>query len=589
MGEEGQMGKRDAAKISGNSHYGIKSGSSNPSPHMARSSYPLGISGTGRGGGGTGEHSIGLGSLNTIGHGGGGGKGSGYGRGAGGLGGRRGAPYGVLSLYGNTIMNTENYSHIQESDFLLVTESPLSTFSIDVDTASYSNVRRFLNEQRLPPKDAVRVEELINYFSYEYPQPVSDEPFSSSAETAVCPWNKHHLLTRIGIRARSVAMEERASANLVFLIDVSGSMWSDSKLPLLKQSMKMMVNQLQPKDRVAMVVYAGASGLVLESTPASKKQHILNAIHQLEAGGSTNGGAGIESAYREAAKHFVKNGINRVILATDGDFNVGVTSHGDLVRLIEEKRKTGVFLSVLGFGMGNYKDSTLEQLADKGNGNYSYIDSLKEARKVLVEQIGQTLVTVAKDVKIQVEFNPAYVQSYRLIGYENRTLAARDFNDDTKDAGEIGAGHTVTALYELVPADDQSSAGDAEFLTVDKLRYQSDRETTDKAGSAELYTLKLRYKKPSENSSKRLEFRVMNQVKPIADASPDFKFAASIAGFGMLLRESKWVHDATYDQVKQLARSGLGSHADEYRHEFIQLVSKAQKLTGRTAMATDVQ
>lgn len=577
--EHGGMGKRDfskAERFNKDTHYGIKGPLKAP---RKSAQGRLRISGTGRGGGGTGKSVIGVGSLNTIGHGGGGG--SGYGRGAGGLGGRRWRSARVMRQ--NSVpFNTERYGHTVENEFLKVIDSPLSTFSIDVDTASYANMRRFLQSAQLPPKDAIRIEEMINYFSYDYREPAQEQPFSTSVETARCPWNKKNLVTRIGLRAKAPAAKKRGVANLVFLIDVSGSMWSPDKLPLLKRSMKMLVNQLQSDDRVAIVVYAGASGLVLQSTPVRKRATILDAIGNLEAGGSTNGGAGIQLAYHVAKRHFVKDGFNRVILATDGDFNVGTTSHGELVRLIENKRKYGVFLSVLGFGTGNYKDSTLEQLADKGNGNYAYIDTVREAQKVLVNQLGQTLVTVAKDVKIQIEFNPQKIASYRLIGYENRILAARDFNDDKKDAGEIGAGHTVTAMYELVPKADAEDR----FLTTDKLRYQTERASTETADSNELYTLKLRYKTPQGAHSAKLEHRVLDTPVELDAATLDFKFAVSVAGTGMLLRGSKWVNGATLNEMQKLAIAGKGKDPNGYRNEFVNLISTAQKLMSHTELVS---
>lgn len=575
------------------SEIGPASEPASPIPHMARSQAAmgsgkrhggaegqLGLRGTGRGGGGTGEGTIGLGGLPTIGHGGGGGTGSGYGRGAGGLGGVRGSQFssaGLLRAQSATpLFNTEDYAHLPENDFMKVTDSPLSTFSIDVDTASYANMRRFLNQGEMPPVDAVRIEEMVNYFTYDYPEPSDDAPFATSVETAPCPWNSAHLLTRIGLKAKSMTRSQRPTASLVFLVDVSGSMHEPNKLPLLKRSMAMMVNQLRPDDRVAIVVYAGASGVVLESTAAANRRAILDAIHHLEAGGGTNGAAGIQQAYQLARAHFVSNGINRVILATDGDFNVGVTSHGELTRLIENKRKSGVYLSVLGFGMGNYKDNTLEQLADKGNGNYAYIDTLKEAEKVLVKQLGQTLVTVARDVKIQVEFNPRKVQAYRLIGYENRRLAARDFNDDSKDAGDIGAGHTVTAMYELVPAKNSETPL---LPAVDALRYQKTRDLRTEADRDELYTLKLRYKNPKDTRSQRLVFPISAKVLQLDNTSGDFRFAAAVAGVGMLLRHSEWVKETTFDEMKRLAQKSAGTDLNGYRREFVALISRAQKLT----------
>lgn len=469
--------------------------------------------------------------------------------------------------------NTEAYDRIFENPFLDVVQNPLSTFSIDVDTASYANMRRFLTQNTLPPPDAVRIEELVNYFSYDYSPPDGDDPFSAHVEVAGCPWTPAHRLARIGLKGWEMSDDERPSSNLVFLLDVSGSMQPPNKLPLLKQAMRLLVEQLGESDRIAIAVYAGAAGLVLPSTPCDNREAVLDALDRLEAGGSTNGGQGIRLAYDLAVENFVKGGVNRVVLATDGDFNVGTTNQGELVRLIEKKAKSGVFLTVLGFGMGNLKDSTLEQLADKGNGNYAYIDTLNEARKVLVEEMGGTLVTIAKDVKIQVEFNPAQVRAFRLIGYENRILAAEDFNDDTKDAGEIGAGHTVTALYELVPA-----GQDADLPKVDPLKYQKPIDMARAAASGELLTLKLRYKQPDGDTSKLLTFPVTDTGAGYAQATADFKFAASVAGFGMLLRDSEYKGAATFDAILELAEEGLGEDRYGYRAEFIELVRKARAL-----------
>jgi len=386
--------------------------------------------------------------------------------------------------------DTEAYDHISDNPFLSVSQNPLSTFSVDVDTASYANIRRFLREGRMPPKDAVRIEEMINYFDYSYPPAEGDAPFSVHTEVSGCPWRPEHRLVRIGLKGREIPEKERSPGNFVFLLDVSGSMSSSNKLPLLRRAMKLLVGKLGEKDRVAITVYAGASGLVLPSTPCSgeNKAKILDSLERLRSGGSTHGSEGIQLAYQTAKENFIRGGINRIILATDGDFNVGITNQGDLVRLIQEKAETGIFLTVLGFGTGNLKDSTMEKLADKGNGNYGYIDTIMEARKMLVEEMGATLITIAKDVKIQVEFNPTQVSAYRLIGYENRRLRAEDFNDDKKDAGEIGAGHTVTALYEVIPAGQPFEPG------VDPLKYQQPAQTTPAAGEGELLTVKLRYK-----------------------------------------------------------------------------------------------
>jgi Ca-activated chloride channel family protein len=614
----------------------------------------------------------------------------------------------------NQPSNSESYAKLNDNSFRRVTDEALSTFSIDVDTASYANVRRMLNEGQLPPPDAVRIEEMVNYFSYNYPAPAGETPFSANVEIASAPWAPKHRLVRIGLKGREIAPQKRPASNLVFLLDVSGSMDQANKLPLVKKGMHLLVDQLNPEDRVAIAVYAGASGLVLNSTACSEKKTIHAAIDHLEAGGSTNGAAGIQLAYQVAKENFLKGGTNRVILCTDGDFNVGITSEGDLTRLIEEKAKSKIFLSVLGFGMGNYKDSTLEKLADKGNGNYAYIDTLREAKKVLVQQMSGALITIAKDVKIQIEFNPTQVQAYRLIGYENRMLAAQDFNDDKKDAGEIGAGHTVTALYEIVPV-----GVEINLPGIDSLKYQKPRltdrvaaevtdlgwadlnirslqqqqndlmsnleklkakgfgeghpemqslqhalskvtekllaavksrllalegyvqsstvrikqmekeievqETREKGevriwresqkltlqrelleqaqrdlqmwktqleqgrewsgmqspGSSEMLTLKLRYKAPEGDVSKLLSVPIKDEGKTYAQASNDFKFAAAVASFGMILRDSPYKGDTTLDNVLELAKEGQGTDPQEYRAEFIELVKKAGKLQVR--------
>ncbi|HET7292635.1 MAG TPA: von Willebrand factor type A domain-containing protein [Vicinamibacteria bacterium] len=474
--------------------------------------------------------------------------------------------------------DTEAYDRVHENGFLGATTNPLSTFSIDVDTASYSNVRRFLAGGRLPPKDAVRTEELLNYFRYAYPEPKGDAPFSVTTELGPCPWTPAHRLLRIGLRGRAIDQARVPPRNLVFLLDVSGSMMPPNKLPLLKSALGLLVDQLRPQDRVAVVVYAGAAGLVLPPTPGDRKGEIREALSALEAGGSTAGGAGIQLAYGVASEAFVPDGINRVILATDGDFNVGITSQGDLLRLIEGKRKSGVFLSVLGFGDGNLKDSTMEKLADSGDGNYAYIDSIAEARKVLVAEAGATLVTVAKDVKIQVEWNPARVAAYRLIGYENRMLRAEDFNDDRKDAGEIGAGHTVTALYEVAPA------GVAVALpSVDPLKYQAAPLATARSASDELATVKLRYKEPDGDASRLLSAAVNDAGR--RPASADLRFAAAVVEFGMLLRESEHRGAASFEQALELARAGLGDDPSGLRAEFVSLVKTAQGLSGAMHLA----
>jgi len=478
-----------------------------------------------------------------------------------------------------TEFNTEAYGYKKDNAYLRVADQPLSTFSIDVDTASYANVRRFLAQGQRPPADAVRIEELVNYFPYRYTPPTGNVPFAASLEVASAPWAPEHRLVRIGLKGREVSDAQRPAANLVFLLDVSGSMNQPNKLPLVKQSLRLLVNKLRADDRVAIAVYAGASGLALPSTSASRKAEILDAIDRLQAEGSTNGAMGIHLAYDIAKANFVPGGVNRVILATDGDFNVGVTNEGDLTRLIEEKAKSGVFLSVLGFGMGNYKDSTLEQLADKGNGNYAYIDTLAEARKSLVEQAGGTLVTIAKDVKIQVEFNPAEVSAYRLIGYENRLLAKEDFNNDQVDAGEIGAGHTVTALYEVVPA---GVALPDETPGADPLKYQKPEQGAGSrergASNGELLTVKIRYKEPASDVSTPLEFPLRDTGAQFEDASADFKFAAAVAGFGMALRDSPHRGSLTLAEVADWGRAGLGDDAGGYRSEFLGLVQQAAVL-----------
>jgi len=469
----------------------------------------------------------------------------------------------------------DKFDPLVENPFRAVKDHPLSTFSIDVDTASYANVRRFLlAEAQLPPPDAVRIEELINYFRYDYAGPEDDVPFAAHVEAAACPWKAGHRLVRIGLKGKEFPSEERPESNLVFLLDVSGSMDSPDKLPLLKAGMKLLAEQMREHDRVAIVVYAGAEGLALPSTSGARREEILAALDRLEAGGSTNGGAGIELAYRVARENFIPGGVNRVLLCTDGDFNVGTTSTGALERMVEEKARSGVFLSVLGFGRGNLNDAMMETISNQGNGNYAYIDGMTEARKVLVEQMGGTLITIAKDVKIQVEFNPAQVAAYRLIGYENRILAAEDFNDDRKDAGEIGAGHTVTALYEIVPA-----GVEIDVPAVDPLKYQSSPQAKgDQPVSNELLTLKLRYKEPDADASKLLQFPLVDEGKPFGRASPDLQFAAAVASFGMLLRDSEHQGTATYDAVLETATAALGPDLHGYRAEFLEIVARAKKI-----------
>jgi Ca-activated chloride channel family protein len=481
--------------------------------------------------------------------------------------------------------NTEAYAYQQESGFLDASQNPLSTFSIDVDTASYANVRRFLNQGRRPPVDAVRIEELVNYFPYHYPAPATAEdedggasPLAVAMEVASAPWAPEHRLVRIGLKGREVTVADRPAANLVFLLDVSGSMNQPNKLPLVKESMRLLIGKLRPDDRVAIVSYAGNSGLALPATSVRQAAEILGAIAELSPGGSTNGAMGIHLAYDVAKANFVSGGINRVILCTDGDFNVGTTSEGELTRLIEEKAKSGVFLTVLGFGMGNYKDSMLEQLADKGNGAYGYIDTRREAEKLLVEQVNGTLVTIAKDVKIQVEFNPALVASYRLIGYDNRRLAKEDFNNDAVDAGEIGAGHMVTALYEIVPAGASAPVAGA----VDELKYQRVQPVAGSrapgAANGELLTVKIRYKEPAGEQSLKREYPLKDAGLGFAAASSDYKLAAAVAGFGMILRDSPLKGTATLADVAAWALAGLGNDAGGYRSEFVRLVKQAEAI-----------
>jgi len=472
-----------------------------------------------------------------------------------------------------TDWNTEEYDRIYENRFLLAQQNPLSTFSIDVDTASYSNVRRFINGNQFPYKDAVRIEEMINYFSYDYPQPKKDHPFSITTEISTCPWNASHRLIHIGLQGKTLESGQLPASNLVFLLDVSGSMGQPNKLPLLQKAFRLLVNELGPKDRVSIVVYAGAAGLVLPSTAASQRETIVSAIERLNAGGSTAGGAGIKLAYKVAQENFIQEGNNRIILATDGDFNVGVSSTSELVRMIEDYRKKGIFLTILGFGMGNYKDGRMEQLANKGNGNYFYIDNLMEAKKVFVNDMRGTLFTIAKDVKLQLEFNPAKVKAYRLIGYENRMLRKEDFADDTKDAGELGVGHTVTALYEIIPF-----GSTEEVPGVDELKYQDNKISPQAFKNKEILTLKLRYKKPDGKKSKLIVHPLQDKNIVLAKTSDNFKFSAAVASFGMLLRESEFRGDSTYGTVLELARNGKGKDTFGYRAEFIQLVEKCSLL-----------
>ena len=469
------------------------------------------------------------------------------------------------------VFNTEEYDGIEENIFHRPTDKPLSTFSIDVDAASYSNVRRFLNLGQKPPKDAVRIEEMINYFTYDYEGPTDNHPFSIHTSYSQAPWNEKHLVAHIGLQGKRIDVVELPPSNLVFLIDVSGSMSAQNKLPLLKSSMKMLVNEMRPNDRISIVVYAGAAGLVLPPTDGENKAAIVNALEKLQAGGSTAGGAGIQLAYKVAKEQFVDGGNNRIILATDGDFNVGASSNAEMQRLIEEKRNQGIFLTVLGFGMGNYKDSKMEILADKGNGNYAYIDNIQEAKKVLVTEFGGTLFTIAKDVKIQVEFNPAEVQAYRLIGYENRKLRDEDFNDDAKDAGELGSGHTVTALYEIIPVGINSEFGSS----VDALKYQNNVPVSNQS-KGELLTVKIRYKQP-EGSKSDLIVRTMNN-DDLNVEDRNLQWAAAVAGFGMLLRDSEFKGELNFNKVLSLAKAAKGSDDYGYRSEMINLIEIAGRI-----------
>ena len=468
--------------------------------------------------------------------------------------------------------NRESYNAAVENGFVNVGNDPLSTFSIDVDTASYSNIRRFINQGSLPPAGAVRIEEMINYFSYTYPQPTGTNPFSVTTELGPCPWNLDHQLVRIGLKAKNIDKKNLPPSNLVFLIDVSGSMSAANKLPLLKQSMKMLVKQLNARDRVSIVVYAGSDHIALQPTAGSEQKTIFKAIDSLGAGGATHASSGISTAYQLAEQVFMPGGNNRIILASDGDFNVGTTTRAELGKLIEKKRATGIYLTVLGFGMGNYHDDSMELLADKGNGNYDYIDNLLEAEKVMVKEMSGTLFALARDVKIQVEFNPAKVGAYRLIGYENRMLADEDFNNDKKDAGEIGVGHTVTALYELIPADS------SDLPSVDPLKYQRVQAKGGQTASGELMTIKLRWK-PLQTDKSQLLTTVVKDAAPALNAtSDDFRFAGAVAGFGMLLGKSEFRNTLTYDTVLALAKGARGRDDEGYRAEFIRLVEMSRLL-----------
>jgi Ca-activated chloride channel family protein len=468
--------------------------------------------------------------------------------------------------------NTAEYKSIVENEYKDVRHDPLSTFSIDVDGASYSNLRHFITSGQIPPKDAVRIEEMVNYFKYSYPQPKDQHPFSITTELTECPWNKEHKLALIGLQGKEIPKDEAPAANLTFLIDVSGSMDSPERLPLIQRAFRLLVNELRPQDKVALVAYAGTPGLVLPPTPGSRKDMILEALDRLEAGGSTAGGAGIQLAYKVAEENFDKEKNNRVILATDGDFNVGISSTSELVSYIEKKRETGIYLTTIGVGTDNYKDARMKELADKGNGNYYYIDNILEAKKVFVTQMGGTLNTIAKDVKIQIEFNPAQVKGYRLIGYESRILAKEDFNNDKKDAGELGSGHTVTALYEIIPP---GASGD-ELHTVDSLKYQTNTNPRTDYAAGEVMTVKFRYKKPSDSTSILIEHPVTQSASHFENASNNFRFAASVAEFGMLVRDSKFKGASKLNDALALARSAKGEDFEGYRAEFIKLIEAYQ-------------
>ncbi len=481
---------------------------------------------------------------------------------------------------GNVQINTEEYASVKETGFLIPQKSPYSTFSIDVDVASYSNVRRFLNNGQRPPVDAVRVEEMINYFEYDYQGPKSAKnPFAIHTEVALAPWNRNHQLIHIGLQGKRIDHKELPPSNLVFLIDVSGSMNAANKLPLLKSAFRLLTKQLRPEDKVSIIVYAGAAGLVLAPTSGDESEKIIKALDNLQAGGSTAGGAGIELAYKKAKEHFVENGNNRVILATDGDFNVGESSNTAMEKLIEQKRKDGIYLTVLGFGMGDYKDAKMEILADKGNGNYAYIDNILEAKKVLVNEFGGTLFTIAKDVKIQVEFNPQNVQAYRLIGYENRRLQDEDFNDDQKDAGELGAGHSVTALYEVIPVGVNSN-----YASIDPLKYQAPKPVKNNGFADDLMTVKLRYKDPQipengqQDKSKLISRTITKHELKDKNLTNNFKWSATIAAYGMILKESEYKGDITMEEVVEMARSSRGVDKEGYRIECIRLMESSMLL-----------
>jgi len=461
--------------------------------------------------------------------------------------------------------NTESYAGLEENPFESPQKSPLSTFSIDVDNASYTNIRRFINEGQKVPKDAVRVEEMMNFFKYNYPQPEGQHPFSINTELSDSPWNKNCQLLKIGLQGKNIPMTNLPASNLVFLVDVSGSMDESNKLPLLKESMKILVKELRPQDKVSIVVYAGSAGVVLEPTSGDEKEEIMDAFDDLHAGGSTAGGEGIELAYKLAEENFIKEGNNRVIIATDGDFNVGASSDTEMEKLIEEKRKSGVFLTVLGYGMGNFKDSKMEILADKGNGNYAYIDNIQEANRFLGKEFKGSMFAIAKDVKIQIEFNPKHVQAYRLIGYENRKLNAEDFKNDKIDAGELGSGHTVTALYEIIPTGVES-----DYVPSD-LKYTKVSQN-DSGNGNELATIKFRYKKPDGDKSIEMVSTIGTKKVALDESSSDFKFTTAVAWFGLKLRDSKFIANSSTSDIKKLAKSGLSNDEDGYKAEFIRLV-----------------
>lgn len=470
--------------------------------------------------------------------------------------------------------NTEEYDKIVENEFKDAKENPLSTFSIDVDNASYSNIRRYLTYNQMPPKSAVRIEEMINYFNYDYPNPEGEHPFSFITEISEAPWNSENKIVHIGIQGKKLDYNDIKPSNLVFLLDVSGSMENANKLPLLRKSFNMLLDELSDQDKISIVVYAGAAGLILPPTPASEKEKIKKALNSLSAGGSTAGGAGINLAYKIAKENLIPNGNNRIILATDGDFNVGQSSTGGLVNLIEEKRKDGIFLTILGFGMGNYKDGRMEQISNAGNGNYFYIDNIKEAEKVFVKEMRANMFTIAKDVKIQIEFNPAYVKAYRLIGYENRILAKEDFDDDKKDAGELGAGHTVTALYEIIPkgaSGNVRNSGD--------LKYQETKIKKSASSKNEIMTLKFRYKPPKKDKSILIEYPVIDKSTKLKNTTNNFRFSAAVAGFGMILRGSKFKGNANYDMIDKLAKNSKGTDKNGYRGEFVRLIETAKLLS----------